>query len=466
MDQNKTGVWFPLSEPQKSRWFRYQRDSMGRGQHNNGFTARLFGLIDGDTLVLALQQLIEKHPMLRARFRFHHGEPQQLVESSVEAKVVSFEARSFTEDELMQKIMEDLFLPFDLNCPPLIRIHLYHRSDSEGVMLFVFDHIVIDGWSYWKLLDELGQFLEANASGAPRTCNPELSGSSYQDFVEWQKDWLTGPKAERQLCYWLKYLGDELPVLQVPSLINTTAQGKLVVQYERFALSLPALLTRRVRELAGQQGCSIFVPMLLAYKILLARYASATEVVVGCPMPARTKKLWEDTVGDFVNMIAIRSRFEQEVSVAGALRRLRDDVLLGMSNQDYPFNVLVNKRGLPRNADVHPIYQTMFIFQNARGSGWRGLWSILDTDQLLEWGGLNIAPFPIYQTDINLDMQLVLEAVELEDHVRCDFKFDSRLFDQATMADAAQHFIRLLEEMVENPAGQVAELSMLSQNEL
>lgn len=195
MQDDIASKWFPLSEPQKSRWFRYAMEAGNIGLHNNGVAARLDGPVDHKAFSRALQQLVDRHPMLRARFGERDGIPQQSIMPTAVAQVTLVDARADTQAALHERITADLFRPFDLNCPPLLRVHLYQCGPDQTVMLFVFDHMVIDGWSFWRLLDELGQVLGAHVRGEASLVATERPGAGYADFVAWQRDWLAGPLA-------------------------------------------------------------------------------------------------------------------------------------------------------------------------------------------------------------------------------------------------------------------------------
>ncbi|HYD80007.1 MAG TPA: condensation domain-containing protein, partial [Paucimonas sp.] len=452
--------WFPVSAAQRGRWFLYQLNPAGQGSHNNVFAARLHGAVDVDAIARAMRSLVDRHPQFRAHFRQHHGEPQQRIAAAVELSVPCCDASGMSREALRQRIMADAAQPFDTTRPPLVRAGVYRRGPDEAVLLLVFDHLVIDGWSYWQVLEELGALLAAGGAGLP----PPASGAAtYLDYVEWQRAWVDSPEGESQLRYWAQDLAGELPKLQLPADRSISqAMQEARKRHEEVVFDLPAGLTRQLRELTRKQSSTLFVTLLAAYQMLLCRYAGQDEVVVGTVMPGRGNGEWDDVVGDFVNPIPIRSRFDAGATVAQALKAVRGTVLRGMSHQDYPFDLLVEKLHPSRELGDNPLFQTMFIFQKARrGADLASLWAARDEDARVKWGGFDVGVFPVHKSDGNGVLALSLEVLEFEEHVGGVFKYDPALFDRTTVERLARCFATLLEGMAADDQALVSRLPLL-----
>jgi amino acid adenylation domain-containing protein len=455
-------VWFPLSIAQSSRWFLYQLDPASQGTHNNGFAARVHGCIDLAAIADALKKLIRRHPMLRVRFRQYMGRPQQCVTNAVRASVSSFDVSGIEEKTLEQRILRDCLLPFDLTQPPLVRACLYRRSEEESVLLLVFEHIVVDGWSYWRILEELGELL---ATG-PNDDNREeaVTRASFFDYIAWQQAWLTSAAGESQWRYWQQNLGQESSVLQLHTDQLRPARSGRRQDTVKFTLSRS--MTQELREVARQQAGTLFITLLAAYQILLHRHTGQDEIIVGCPLPARSKREWDRVIGEFINTIPIRSNFEGDPSVAEVLKRVRGTALRGMANQEYPIARLVERLHPTRDRAETPFFQTLFIFQKARGS--QDLLSLSagdDARHQVAWGGVVLKPFPLHQSGGAGNMDLVLEVVELGDSVGCRFKFDMDLFDRGMIERLAGHYQTLLGSMVADKGQRVSQLPLLTATE-
>ncbi|TDR40687.1 AMP-binding enzyme, partial [Tahibacter aquaticus] len=455
-------AWFPLSSAQNSRWFLYQVDPAGQGNHNNVFSASLRGRVDEAALSRAIARLAARHPMLRARLRCLQGQaPQQCIAEAAPVPLRIVDASGLDSAALQSRVSEDAYAPFDLSGSALFRAVVYRRSESESAFLFALDHLICDGWSYWLLLEELGKLL----SDVQHSAVADKSTVGYSDYVAWQREWLAqDAQAQRQFAYWESQLAGELPVLNLPGdSMRPAASGGRQRIVTRL---LDSALTQRLGALARQQAATLFSVLLAGYQALLHRYAGQDDIVVGAPMPGRGQAKWDGVVGDFVNVIALRTTFGDDPSVAQLLRRVRGTALKGMAQQEYPFSQLVERLQPARGAGVHPFFQALFVFQNARrGQALSGLWNSQGDAAAVRWGELELRPFALEQRVAGDRLALALQTLDLGEQLRCDFAYDSERFDAAAIERLADSFVVLLDGMCTDSTQRVSRLPLLSPRE-
>ena len=449
--------WFGLSYAQRSRWFMYQWTPQRQGQHNNVFVVRLRGALDEAALSDALLGLSKRHPMLRARFVDDAGEPRQSVDFAPEVPLIHADASGWSQADLYARVHADALRPFDLRHGPAIRAHLYRCGADEAVFCLSIDHLVSDGWSYWRLLAELG----ARLSGEP--VGPGVP-VRYEDYVAWQRDWIDGADARRQLDHWRQALSGDLPVLRLSFAERSSAAAPTCEGRRAFIrLDLSAERMRGLHALVARHSGTLFTCLLAAYQIALHCYTGQDDVIVGCPMPARGQGEWDELTGDFVNIIALRTRLDDDCELQEALRRVRAAAFQGMAHQDYPFAALLEQLRIPRT-DMHPVFQASFTWQKARSdAGLHRLWAEDGgAGQALRWGGATLSAFPTHQ-HIGMDgIALSLQAIQLGDAVRCDFGFDAGQLDQAAMERFVAGFEVLLDSMATAaPTTRIGELPIL-----
>ena len=452
--------WFALSWPQRTRWFLYQLDPQSRGAHNNAFSARIVGALSADALQTALLSLAERHPMLRLRMRSQGGEPLQCVAARAVAPLEVVDARGWDEAALRARIGDAAARPFDLLTQPPLRGHLYQRGDGDAVLLLVFDHIACDGWSYWRLLDELGRLL---ADPAAAWMLPP-STASYAHYTAQQAQWLGEPAAQAQRAYWERCLAHAPESLQLPRDAVAAVPG--APRQGALTLRVSPATTTALRGLARQHSATLFTTLLSAFHILLHRLTGQTRIAIGSPMPGRNDPAWDDTVGDFVNPVVILADFEQDTTVAALLRQVRGNTLRAMQNSDYPFGRLARERLAPGETSSAALFEAMFVHQQARGAGdlvslWRGDASTPP----VAWGGVHLTSYPVHQSGGDDGLAIVLEALELGDELRCDFKFDARKFGPATMQRLVACFDSLLQDLSADAARPVARLNLMGADE-
>lgn len=455
--------WFPLSAAQTSQWFLYQFDPTAQGAHNNAFALRIQGSVSVDFLEKVVASLLERHPMLRAVFRFHNGKPEQSIAKNIEKALHVFDLRGANEEEIRQRVRMESMRAFNLSLAPLIRANVFLVDEEEAILQLVLDHIISDGWSYWILLDELTETLGLYDYEIDTDAIHDENGPTYFDYVHWQQRWLESTDALKQWHYWENLLSHDLPVLQ----LHTDRAAPLTSNHQQGIVSvvLDNGLSKELNEFARQQSSTLFAILLAAYQVLLHRHTGQNEILVGTAMPARHKKEWESLIGDFVNPIAMGASFDDDPSVASVLRSVRNTVLNGMSNQDYPFPLLVEKLNL--SGTTHPpIFQTMFVFQKARhGADVLALWDDTKTKCSLWRGDLELTAYPEHHSGGTTGYALSLETIQFENNVRCEFKFATELFDRKTVETLARHYKNLLTSMVADPSLQVSRLSLIDDAE-
>ena len=189
------------------------------------------------------------------------------------------------ETEVQRLVTTEAQRPFDLAEGPLVRATLLRLGENEHVGLLTMHHIVSDGWSTGILIREMAVLYEAFCSGKPTTL-PALP-IQYADFAHWQRQWLEGEVLETQLAYWKKQLAGAPPLLELP-----TDHPRPTVQTFRGAhqsLTLAKNIGAGLKALSRQQGATLFMTLLAAFKILLHSYTSQDDIIVGTPIANRNR---------------------------------------------------------------------------------------------------------------------------------------------------------------------------------
>ncbi|MDG9931372.1 condensation domain-containing protein, partial [Pseudomonas sp. GD04042] len=190
-----------------------------------------------------------------------------------------------TEETLQALIEEEVQLPFDLEHGPLLRVKLLQLAVDEHVLVLTLHHIVTDGWSTSIMVDELVRLYEGFSTGV-EVLLPTLE-FQYADYALWQRQWMDAGERERQLAYWQAQLGDEQPVLELP-----TDHPRPAVQSHAGAsldFVLDAELARALKQRAQEQGVTLFMLLLASFQTLLHRYSGQDDIRVGVPIANRNR---------------------------------------------------------------------------------------------------------------------------------------------------------------------------------
>src|SRR5205823_8798572 len=206
------------------------------------------------------------------------------------------------ERETLRLAIEEASIPFDLGRGPLLRGKLLRLGEEEHVLLLTMHQIVSDGWSVGVLVRELGVLYEAYAGGKESPL-PELP-IQYADYAEWQREYLQGEVLEEQLEYWRKQLGGELPVVELPGdHVRPAVRSYRGAQQE---LRVSREVTEKLKQVSQKEGATLFMTLLAAFDVLLARYSGQEELVVGTPIANRTRVETEELIGCVVNTLVLR----------------------------------------------------------------------------------------------------------------------------------------------------------------
>ncbi|AGY58063.1 non-ribosomal peptide synthetase [Gloeobacter kilaueensis] len=439
----------PLSYAQQRLWFLDQWQP-GDPFYNVPAALHLGGPLDPAILEAALNALIARHETLRTTFQIVQEQPRQIVASALELAVSLIDLQQFQETERAREYQRlsdaEARRPFDLAKGPLLRAVLFRFTPTEHVLLLTMHHIVSDGWSIGVFIQELAALYAAFQSDQPSPLPP--LPIQYADFALWQRQWLRGKVLEEQLSYWQKQLTGAPEALNLP----TDYPRPPVQRHDgaTHAFALPASLTKSLERLAAQESTTLFMVLLAAFKVLLSRYSRQEDIVVGTPIANRNRAEIEPLIGFFVNTLVLRTDLGGEPSFRELLARVRQVTLEAFDHQDLPFEKLVEHLQPERLLSHNPLFQVMFILQNAPRSPDKIGELVLDLKEVES----NTAKF---------DLTLAME--ETAQGVAGVIEYDTDLFEMATIERMAGHLLTLLEAAVTDPDQAIASLPLLTEQE-
>ena len=356
-----------VSFSQERLWFLSQLEPGNTAYHISG-GVRLEGQLRVDILEQSLSEIVRRHEALRTTFEEIEGRPVQVIsaEARFELPVVDLQELPEAEREARSRqiIAEEAHRPFDLSAGPLFRAALVQLSQEEHILVVVMHHIITDGWSLGVFTRELEALYAAFSEGKPSPL-PDLP-VQYADYAAWQRERLQGEVLEGQVAYWKEQLGGELTQLQLP-----TDRPRPAVQTHRGArhgFDLPKGLAEKINNLSRQQGVTLFMTLLAAFKVLLYRYTGQTDFAVGSPIANRTRSELEGLIGFFVNTLVLRTDMAGDPGFVELLGRVRETTLGAYDHQELPFEKLVEVLNPVRDMSYSPLFQVMFVLQNMPGA--------------------------------------------------------------------------------------------------
>ncbi len=445
----KRNANLPLSFAQARLWFLNQLEGES-AIYNMSEPLRLIGSLNVTALKMAVQEIVRRHEVLRTTFEMVNDFPVQVISNTKTVTIAVVDWQHLPEpeqsDQVQQLALAEAQQPFDLSIGSLLRVTLLKLAEQSHVLLLTMHHIISDGWSMGIFIDELSALYQAFCAGEPSTL-PELP-IQYADFAYWQKQWLSGEVLQTQLNYWKQQLATSPPLLELPTDRPRPSIQTFLGNTEYFQLNQE--LMQKLKTLSQKSGVTLFMTLLAAFATLLSRYSGQEDVVIGSPIANRNHSGIESLIGFFVNTLVLYTKLQGNPTFLELLGQLRETTLGAYEHQDLPFEKLVGELQPERSLSYTPLYQVMFVLQNAPIGE-------------LELPGLSITPLQL--NDVAATDDLFLSLTETAAGLTGKFVYNSDLFDAVTIERMAGHFQILLESIVKSPKQPVSELQLLGANE-
>ncbi len=428
----------PLSFAQQRLWL-VDQIKPGSPAYNIPLALRLTGAIEPRLLERIFSEVVRRHEALRTTFASRDDWPVQVIAPPEPVGLpvldLSYLPESKREAQARDLAFFEARRPFDLRRGPLLRLLLVRLAGTDHLLLLTLHHIVSDGWSMGVLLREIAALHEAFSQKDRSSPLAELP-VQYADFAVWQRSWLLGEVLDVQLDFWKQRLAGAPAVLELP--LDRPRPAVQSYRGVRHPLVLSSPLSGAIGRLCRQQGVTPFMALLAAWAVLLGRHAGQDDVLVGAPIAGRNRREIEGLIGFFINTLVLRSDLSGNPSLAELLGRVRRTALDAFTNQDLPFERLVEDLAPERSLAHAPLFQVMFVLQNVPIGA-------------LTIPGLTFSPVDVDAGYAKFDLSLTLS--EGPEGFAGALTYAADLFDPSTAERLIAGFQTLLAGMAEADAG-------------
>ncbi|MEU5837256.1 amino acid adenylation domain-containing protein [Streptomyces diacarni] len=437
-----------LSPAQERLWYLYEFDP-NSNEYNTLRVLRLRGDLDPVALRGALAAVVDRHGALRTTFDSRDGHAEQTVHSPVgqSLPLVDLSAADGDErdDALATLLLAEARRPFDLRHGPVLRAQLIRLAGDDHVLALGMHHIVTDGWSMGVLLRELTAYYAAALRGEPAVL-PALP-VGYADVAVWQRERLTSERLAEGLDHWRRELAGlaplDLPTTRQRPPVRTSA-GAL------HTFEIPDQLTARLKELGRENRATLFMTLVAAVQLLLARRSGQRDLAVGTAAAGRSHPDTENLIGFFVNNLVLRARIVESRSFTELLRAVRSTVLDAFEHEDVPFQRVVEALRPERDPSRPPLAEVAVNLHNAPGG-------------TTEVPGLRIeeVPPPVVTSSMELSFDFTEHDGRLDGHLT----YSTDLFAPDDAIRLTAQLLTLLGDLALRPSVPMAELVVLPDDE-
>lgn len=428
--------YYKVSSAQKRIYFASQVDSSSIVYNISGGVI-LDGKLDIDKLKDAFKVVVDRHEVLRTYFELQGAEVVQKVADNIDFNLNMQQNANFDE---LDNIFNDFVKPFDLSNAPLFRAKLVTFTNGQSALLIDTHHIICDGTSITIFVDELCKLY----NGATL---PELN-ITYKDFANYENEKISSGVLDDAEKYWLDKFKGEIPVLNMPTIYTRPAtqsfEGKKVYSI------IDANTTSKINTISKELHITPYMLMLGTFYILLSKYTSQNDIIIGSPVASRDISSTYNLIGMFVNTLALREKVDNSLPFRSFILALKDDLLNAYKYQTYPFDELTSKLDVKRDLARNPLFDFMFIYQNA---GFKSF----------DFDGVSSKYYVPDNHTSKYD--LTLEAVPEDGSIKLNFEYSSKLFNKDFIKSFASHYLNILNTILDNVDIQISNISILSEDE-
>lgn len=429
--------FYELSHSQKRFWILSNfRD--GSAAYNVAGVFTIEGNLNINAFKKAFDSVFDRHEILRTVFSETEGNPYQ--------KILPLENMRFRLNEndlrnevnkkqfLKNKIEEDARLPFDLKNGPLVRATLFKEDEDKHLLLFNIHHIISDGWSKGIFVNEFLYFYNIYCENGKNSLTP--LPVQYKDYAAWHNS-----SFALQAKYWSELYENGIPVLTFPADFE---RPKVLTYFgEMIKGNVSEDVTLKLQNMAVQNNMSLNNLLMALYGLLVATYSGQEELVLGSVSSGRSHPDLENLIGVFINFLPVKLSPKKHLKLSEYLTECQNEIVQAYSNQDYPFDMMVDEIVKKRDISRNPFFDTMINFQ-------------LDSDFSgnNKTGGISIEPDESMQENLFQSvLDFKLDVVPQEGKLKLFLSYNSKLFLEQRMSGFLSEFNELLYKVVTEPEG-------------
>jgi amino acid adenylation domain-containing protein/thioester reductase-like protein len=416
---------------------------------NATLAIRIQGDLRVDSLQRSLQRLVERHAILRAAIHFRDGEPVHRIAEQLsvplERRDYSAESAVRAEGLAVEWARELTLKRFDLSRPPLARFGLAKLGSQSHLLLVAIHHLISDGWSFAILYRDLQQFYAADVERREPSL-PHLP-IGFTDYAVWQR---TSKSEEYDSGgeYWRENFGGHLPLLELP--LDQPRGRTIEAVPEVCELHIPQPLADRLMGIGKSEGATPYMVYLAAYLTLLHKLTGQKDLIVGSSTANRLHPETVDLIGFFAGLLPLRCRVEGQKTFFELLQHVKATCLEAFAQPEPRLDDMW-RAFRPPGPGIMPLCQTLFTYWDFPNEGLRvgdTEWSLSDLDVVRVSG-----------------YDLVLTLRPYPEGLRGALLYRPDLFQAQTVQRFRDYFVRVLQAIGEQPAGQLAEITLLDESE-
>ena len=427
--------FYPLSSAQKRIYYTHQMIGEKNIVYNIPGAVLIDTILDKNKVQKVFNTIIKNHSSFRTSFILNNNEVMQKISEDITIKINTFKAKEADIREIIDKFPH----PFNLSNAPLLRVALYYIDDKKTLLLLDSHHIIMDGLSLSILIKEF-----CNLYNDIEVLPEKIS---YKDYAVWENKYISSKAILESESYWTKKFDkSDFSNLNLPYDYNMPNERSY--KGNTFSRKIDSENFDKYIDYAKKQGVSPNMFFLSAFFILLYKYTSQEEITIGTPAMGRITNQLENTIGMFVNNLAMNAKIDSNIEFTTFLKSIKNQIQSDLAYQQYPYDLLVKKLNIPSSPTNNPLFDIMFIYQN-----------IYNEKLQINGSTANIIKSNSNISKFNLSLEIEPNTKQINIEYRTD------LFKKETISRFYEHYINTLNEIVNNENICIKNISIVSAEE-
>src|SRR6266850_871314 len=439
---------FPLSPTQAGMFF-HSLFAPDAGLYLEQIILRIDGELNVQQFESSWQRVVDHHEILRTSFRWQDQEsPLQVAHRQVTLPFQRLDWRNLTpveqEKHLESFLAADRRTGFEFAQPPLMRLALIRLSTESYRLIWTNHHALLDGWSQSLLLKQVFSIYRAFSCGEEPTLDPS---PSFRNYI----DWLEAQDFSEAEPFWKQTLKGFTAPTPLGVDHPTSESRKEVRTHEEFGLQLSIDKTAELQAFGRQNRLTMFTLVQGAWALLLSRYSGMDDVAFGATVSVRPYELpdIESAAGLFINTIPVRAQLDSQRDFLSWLKDLQLDAIEAREHQHTSLGDIQRWSEVPNGS---PLFESILVFENYPTEPESGNLGDKAHAQQIQ-ANLSRTNYPLTLLAFpskNLQLTVV---------------YDSERFEGQTIRRMLGHLQTILAEIVADPSGRLADLSLLTADE-
>ncbi len=438
----------PLSLNQKRLWL-ISRLAPEVPTYIIPFTYSIKGRIDKKIFTDSLEYLFNRHPILYSKILEVDETPYcDIVPEKIQLQEMDFSGLSDKEKKkaITTFVNKDSVQQFDLENGPLYRLYLIKTGGEHHYFHFAVHHMIFDGWSWQIFISELGNIYNSLIDQKSPVL-PEIQFEQH-DYAIWENENKHRGDNPESLKFWENKLRDAPTVLNFPydfprKKIPSGLGGREII-------GLSPETSLKLKNFSKENKVSLYATLLSSFAFLIKKYSGENDIVIGTPVSDRPVSSLENIFGMFVNTLAIRLKFDQNLPFNKFAAMTHEEILESMTHQDVPFDKVVDLINPDRSLNINPLFQVSFAWQN-------------NLNVPLKMRGLQTDRFVGDEGTSAFDLSFYMW--ENGDVIEGEIEYNADILTRETIQGLRERYLLLVENIVRNFKAPVHSIPIISEED-